>query len=227
MTTFGLVHGACHGAWCWDRLTRLIEDAGHDAVAVDLPCENNAKTFSDYADVVTTSLADREHVVLVGHSLGGLTIPLVAAQRPVERLVFLCALLPLPGQLPFGHDPDEPEGSAPGLTLVEHPDRTFTFSAASAATHLYNRCAPADAAWATAKLRRQSRTPNHQACPLAEWPDVTRTYILTRDDRIVVPEFARYIARKRAGLEPIEIDGDHSPFLSNVRVLADLLLSFA
>ena len=227
MTTFGLVHGAGHGAWCWERLTPILEQAGHDVVAVDLPCEDNAATFSDYADIVARSLLGRERVVLVGHSLGGLTTPLVAARRPVERLVFLCALLPLPGRIPFGDEPEAPEATAPGLTIDEHPDGTFTFSAAAAATHLYNRCSQADIAWAIPRLRRQSRNPNHEPCPLKAWPDVPRTYILATDDRIVGPDHARYIARTRGGMVPIEIDSDHSPFLSNVRALAALLLTFA
>ena len=227
MTTFALVHGAGHGAWCWIRLTHILENAGHSVIAVDLPCEDSTKTFSDYADVVVRSVDGRERVVLVGHSLGGLTIPLVAARRPVERLVFLCALLPIPGRIPFGEDPDAPPDVAPGLTLERFPDGTFAFTAASAATHLYNRCSPDDVAWATARLRRQSPAPNAEPCPLARWPDAPRTYVLTRDDRIVMPDHARYIARTRGAMTPIEIDGDHSPFLSNVATLVSLLLSFA
>jgi pimeloyl-ACP methyl ester carboxylesterase len=196
-------------------------------IAVDLPCEDPTKRFSDYADVVVRSLDRRERVVLVAHSLGGLTAPLVAARRPVAHVVLLCALLPIPGQIPFGHDPGAPPDVAPGLTLDEFPDGTFAFTAASAATHLYNRCSPDDVKWATARLRRQSPAPNAEPCPLERWPDVLRTYVLTRDDRIVMPDHARYIARTRAGLVPIEIDGDHSPFLSNVVALARLLLSFA
>jgi hypothetical protein len=141
--------------------------------------------------------------------------------------VFLRALLPIPGRVPFGHDPDAPPDVAPGLELDGYPDGTFRFTATSAATHLYNSCSPQDAAWATARLRRQSPAPNALPCPLERWPDAPRTYILTRDDRIVMPDHARYVARTRAGVTPIEIDGDHSPFLSNVETVAGLLLTLA
>src|SRR5437764_9043882 len=99
MAVFGLVHGVCAGGWCWELLTPYLEAAGHDGVAADLPCEDPAATFSDYAGVVDEALGSAsEDVVLVGHSTGGLTIPLVAARRPVRELVFLCGLIPEPGR---------------------------------------------------------------------------------------------------------------------------------
>jgi pimeloyl-ACP methyl ester carboxylesterase len=92
MSTFALVHGACHGAWCWQRLTPELEGRGHRVVAVDLPTEDRSAGNVRYAEIVAESLAGLEDdVVVVGHSLAGLTIPLVAALRPVRRLVFLCA----------------------------------------------------------------------------------------------------------------------------------------
>jgi pimeloyl-ACP methyl ester carboxylesterase len=55
MTTFALVHGAWHGAWCWEQLTPL-QRAGHDVVTMDLPSEDGAATFDTYADVVCAAL---------------------------------------------------------------------------------------------------------------------------------------------------------------------------
>ncbi len=91
MAIFGLVHGVCaRRFWCWELLTPHLKAAGHEVIAVDLPCEDREATFSDYAEVVHDTLgATRDEVVLVGHSTGGLTIPLVAARRPVRELVFL------------------------------------------------------------------------------------------------------------------------------------------
>ena len=93
MATIGLVHGSWHGAWCWSQLVPDLEARGHRALAIDLPCEDPASGCIQYAEVVDRALPDDEDLVLVGHSLGGLTIPLVAALRPVKRLVFLCAVL--------------------------------------------------------------------------------------------------------------------------------------
>ena len=92
MTDFGLVHGAYHGAWCWERLTPELERLGHRVFTVDLPAEDPEAGAAEYAAVAVTAFADAdEDLVLVGHSLGGLTIPLIAASRPVRQLIFLAA----------------------------------------------------------------------------------------------------------------------------------------
>lgn len=51
MTTFALVHGGFHGAWCWEQLSQLLQKDGHRVVTMDLPLEDSATTFDDYADV--------------------------------------------------------------------------------------------------------------------------------------------------------------------------------
>ena len=113
MTTIALVHGAFHGAWCWDHLRPELEARGFAVVAPDLPCDDPSAGCVAYADVVVTALAHvNDEVILVGHSLGGLTIPLVAAARPVRRMVFLCAFLPQPGR-PFTAQYGEEEGMFP------------------------------------------------------------------------------------------------------------------
>jgi hypothetical protein len=68
VSTFVLVHGAWHGAWCWSRLLPELEARGHRSVVMDLPVEDGDATFEEYADVV-----------LVGHALGAMVLPLVAA----------------------------------------------------------------------------------------------------------------------------------------------------
>src|SRR5262245_44813851 len=98
MTTFALVHGAHHGAWCWEKLIPDLEARGAAAVAVDLPCEDATAGAVRYAEIAAGALAGvQDDVVLVGHSLAGITIPLVAGTRPVAQLVYLAAALPKPG----------------------------------------------------------------------------------------------------------------------------------
>ena len=52
MATFALVHGAWHGAWCWERLIPLLQQAGHSVVAPELPSEDGSADFDAYADLV-------------------------------------------------------------------------------------------------------------------------------------------------------------------------------
>jgi len=111
MTTFALVHGAWHGAWCWELLSPHLHQAGHDVVAPDLPCDDgSATTFDAYADVVCAALDGRdEDVVVVGHSLGGPTATLVAARRPIQHLIYLCAAVPAVGRSLFDQWQEQPD----------------------------------------------------------------------------------------------------------------------
>ncbi|KAH0688981.1 hypothetical protein KY289_016339 [Solanum tuberosum] len=65
---FVLVHGACHGAWCWYKVVTILRSEGH------------------------------KRVVLVGHSLGGINISLAMEKFPhkIAVAVFVTASMPGP-----------------------------------------------------------------------------------------------------------------------------------
>jgi pimeloyl-ACP methyl ester carboxylesterase len=110
MTTFALVHGAWHGAWCWELLAPVLRQAGHDVVAMDLPIESGSASFDTYTDVVCSALQGRDgDVVAVRHSYGGMVIPSVAARRPVRHLVYVCAGIPDIGRSLADQLRDEPD----------------------------------------------------------------------------------------------------------------------
>jgi pimeloyl-ACP methyl ester carboxylesterase len=228
MATIGLVHGAGHGAWCWARLEPELRARGHRTVAMDLPCEEPAAGASRYAAVVDRALPPADDLVLVGHSLGGLTIPLVATLRPVRHLVFLCALIPVPGQ-----SLADQVAADPGIyagTLAGHPGRvtevdgtTWFRDEAAARDVFYHDCTPGDVHWAFARLRRQAAAPRREPCPLARWPAVTASYVLASDDRAIAPAWSRRAAPARLGVTPVELAGSHSPFLARPVELAAVL----
>jgi pimeloyl-ACP methyl ester carboxylesterase len=228
VTTFCLVHGAWHGGWCWDRLAPELEARGGKVVAPDLPCEDVDAGVSVYADVVDAALGDAGDVILVGHSLGGATIPLVAARRPVRALVYLCALVPTPGE-PISRaiaDGALLPGFA-GSTVKDELGRTYWPDPAAAVHDLFHDAPPAAAVDAAARLRRQARAASREPCPLDELPDMERICVVCRDDRAVSASWSRTAARDLLGVEPVELPGSHSPFLSRPAELAELLFSLA
>jgi pimeloyl-ACP methyl ester carboxylesterase len=168
-----------------------------------------------------------EDVVVVGHSLGGLTIPLIAAARPVQRLVFLCAILPQPG-LSFAAQSAEDRGALPpnfGAAQRVHPDGSTSWPEQAAIERFYHDCAPEDARWAASRLRRQAWKSVDETTPLETWPAAPCTSILCTEDRVVVPAWSRRIAIERLGAAAVEVPGGHSPFLSRPAELATLLAS--
>ena len=82
MATYVLIHGAGDVGWYWHLVAAELRERGHEVVAPDLPCEDESAGWWDYADAVVEAMGDRSHLVVVGHSMGGFTAPLVCARRP-------------------------------------------------------------------------------------------------------------------------------------------------
>ncbi len=99
MATFALIHGGGGSAWDWHLVAPALRERGHDAAAVDLPSEDESAGWEEYADAVVQAIGDRREVVVVGHSLGGFTAPLVCVRMPVDLLVLVAAMIPSPGEL--------------------------------------------------------------------------------------------------------------------------------
>jgi pimeloyl-ACP methyl ester carboxylesterase len=232
MATFVLVHGAFHGAWCWESLAPLLRQAGHEVVAMDLPIEDGSASFEDYADVVCASLDGYgDDVVVVGHSFGGLTIPLVAARRPVRHLVYLCAVVPEVGKSVYGQLADEPEMADLGYHAgCTEPDAQLRMRFVDLALFREWACADCDdtvVQTAFGQLRPQSMYSATLPFSLAQFPSVPCTSVICSEDRVLGREWAERIARDRLGAELVELPGSHSPFLSRPAAVADVLLRVA
>jgi len=205
MATFCLVHGAWHGGWAWDPLRAELEARGHSVVAPDLPCEDRDAGVVEYAAVVLAALGGEDGAIVVGHSLGGLTIPLV----PARIHVFLCALVAGTGW----------EGVfVPGFGDARRRDelgRSYYPDPADAARELQY---PPELAALAARLRPQA--------PADAGAGELRgavAYIVCARDAAIRPEWQRHLARDVLGVEPVELDAGHSPMLSHPRELADIL----
>jgi len=228
MALFGLVHGSMHGGFCWRDLVVELDRLGHAAVAPDLPCDDVAAGVGEYADAVEASLAglpDAEAPVLVGHSLGSRTIPVVAARRPRSRMIFLCSV-------PTGAGLIDADAFA-GMVTPEYAAARFDaradgarrIDAEAAGRVFFGECDPRIRKWAAQQLRWQGPRPLAESAPIARWPEVPLDVVLARDDRAVRFEWARAAAMPwLGGREPRVIPGDHSPFLSRPALLAKTLV---
>ena len=224
MTTFGLVHGAWHGAWCWDRLVPELERRGHVAVAPDLPIDDALAGHAEYARAVVDALAGHDEVVLVGHSMGTLVIPLVAAARPVRGMVFLCGVPLVPG-VTVGLDLSNmvSDEVAHAARFRDESGRDM-YDNATARRVFFHDCDDALASWAVARLRPQGPRPLTEPSPLVEWPAAPSAVVLTDDDRVVNSSWAATAAKEWLGRDAVVMPGSHSPFLSHPAELADVLV---
>jgi pimeloyl-ACP methyl ester carboxylesterase len=219
VATFALVHGAWHDASCWEPLRELLARAGHRVVAPDLPCDDVAAGFDEYAAATIAALGDGdEPAVLVGHSLGSDTIAVVAAARPVARLVYLC-----PRMGGFERGPDEPRAFRRSFrwTGTDELGRTY-WSAEDARRVMYPRLEPELAERAAVRLRPQADL-RWAAYPLARPPAVPSTFVLALEDECFDVDWSRWAAGALLGVEPVELPGGHFPMLERPAELAELL----
>jgi pimeloyl-ACP methyl ester carboxylesterase len=221
-----LVHGNYHGGWCWDFLAPELERRGHRVIAVDLPIGDPMAGAAAYADAVEADVRDLDDPVLIGHSMAGAVIPIVATRRHVRRLIFLAAMLPLPGV--SINDQRASEAIDAPITFETSEwtslgDDVWAVGPNTATEVFFHDASPEQAAWAVARLRPQCYRVMSEPSPLSAWPDVDSRYVVCRDDRATNPDWGRMAARSRLGIEPVEIDGAHSPFLTRPIELAALI----
>ena len=114
-------------------------------------------------------------------------------------------------------------GFSPAERAIGHEDGSASWPKAGAIEVFYHDCDPLIAADAAARLRRQFWRVTQEVTPLREWPAARSAYILCTGDRMVSGDYSTRASRNVLGLEPVEISGGHSPFLSRPRELADAI----
>ena len=214
-STFALIHGAGDVGWYWHLVRAELLERGYDAVAPDLPCEDDDAGLAEYADAVVQAIGDRSPLVVVAQSLGGFTAPLVCDRVPVELLVLVAPMIPAPGEAPdeywsntgYGEEVTERYEDEVSLFYQDVPSRL--------------------ASEAIRRGRTQSAARMGEPSPLRAWPHVPTRVLLCRDDRLFPPAFVRRVARERLGIVPDEMDGGHTPALSHPKELVDRLEAYA
>lgn len=143
MAHFVLVHGAWHGAWCWQRVLPTLRAAGHGADALTLTGVGERAHLLSREITLETHIADvmnfigaqeLQDVVLAVHSYAGMLGTAVAdrlqAAQPgvLRHLVYIDAAIPTPGE----------------SWSSRHPDDVRQARTQAAATHPMNALPPPD-----------------------------------------------------------------------------------
>ncbi len=225
MVTFVLIPGAGGEAWYWHRVVAELDRRGRVGVAVDLPAADDAAGLSEYVEAVVQAVGDRQQLVLVAQSLGGFTAPIVCERVPVDLLVLLNAMIPLPGEpgeewwTNTRHEQARAEHAALiGRSVSGEFDpfeEFFHDVPQDVVDEAIKRGEPA-----------QSSTPMAEPWPLTAWPDVPTRVLIARDDRFFPAEFQRRVARERLGSTPDEMAGGHLVALSRPIELTDRLEAY-
>jgi pimeloyl-ACP methyl ester carboxylesterase len=225
MATYVLIHGAASDSWYWHLVVPELQARGHDVVAVDLPCDDDAAGLDEYADTVVRAIGDRTDLVVVAQSLGGFTAPLVCDRVPTRLLVLLAAMIPAPGE--SGGDWWANTGwDEAHRAQAERDGRSLEGGFDVVAEFLHDLPADVTAEVLARGERGQSGTPMEKPWPLDRWPDVPTRVLLCRDDRFFPAPFMRRVALERLGITPGEMPGGHLPALGHPRELVERLESY-
>ncbi len=208
-------------AWYWHRVTPLLQAMGHDAVAVDLPGDDDGAGLDAYAEIVASAVAGRRDAILVAQSLGGFTAPLVSARAPVTMLVLVNAMIPKPGETAGAW-----WGATGATEARERAAERGGYPEAFDLTTYFLHDLPADVLDASPPPREEASVVFGDPCGFERWPDIPIRVLAGRDDRFFPVEFQRRVARERLGIGIDEVPGGHLVALSNPDGVADRLLAY-
>lgn len=228
MTHAVLIPGAGGAGWIWSRVVPLLEDAGHTAVALDLPADDESAGLPEYVELILAASAYTDDVLLVAQSLGGFTGVLASdhlcnAGRPPRGLVLLNAMVPAPGETPgqwwdaVGHADAAAAAAAAGGWSTDFDLETF----------FLHDVDPAIAAEGEEHQRNEAGIVFGQACAIETWPSVPTRVLAGADDRFFPLVLQQRVARERLGLEAQVVPGGHLAAISQPDAVAAAILESA
>lgn len=236
MANFVLVHGAFHGGWCWQKLTPLLQAAGHRVFTPDLspPDDDRQETpeacLARWSGMVTELLHGlAEPAFLVGHSRGGIIISEVAEQAPerVAGLVYLAAFLVHDGESMTAARARLGAPPAGVLTTRDAETGRLVADPESVAALIYSDCPPSELDLVRSLLRAEPAAAFAIAPHLSteRFGTVLRTYVECTGDRVMPLAFQRGLQESSPCDQVMSLDCDHAPYWSAPQRLADLLIA--
>ncbi|MCW8843117.1 MAG: alpha/beta fold hydrolase [Rhodobacteraceae bacterium] len=230
MSDILLVHGSCHGAWCWRDTIPALKALGHTARAINMPSHGGDPT--PLSDVTLASCAQSvadalgEDTVIVAHSWGGFPATLAADIAPakVKRLIYLCAYVPREGHSLVDMRKLAPR--QPILKAIARDPSGFSYGIKPeyAQEVFYADCPAGTTEYALAHISQQATLPQTTPAKLGEGhKSVPKSYIRCLHDNAIPPEFQAEMTADWPPEDVYEMPTSHSPFFTDPTGLAALI----
>lgn len=210
-----LVHGICAGSTSWQLVAQPLRDRGHQVTAIDL---HRGSLDADTSVAQEAVDAFGAAVVACGHSYGGMVITGLALPAG-SHLVYLGALMPDETETALGLSQGHPADL--GEVLTTDGDGNLVLGGEKLDEILWADATPDQAALARAQLRPQAVGPLLGSPTRIAWRDTPSTYVVTAQDRALLPDLQRDLARRATRV--IEWDCSHTPMVASADLLVDLL----
>jgi pimeloyl-ACP methyl ester carboxylesterase len=233
MTGIAFIHGGKHDSRCWRPTMDVIaaRAPGMKMVAPDLPGRGSIPGDDMSLAGCVKSVVDQiddaglDGILLVGHSLAGVTVPLIAAAlgpERVTRIVAVSCCVPPQGRTTASTVNLVTQGVARLLERVSFPRplaRWLFCNGMTAEQRAYGMSCLVPDAPDTPGL---TRAPADRSTLPAEIP---RTWVLCTRDRTLPPRVQRRFAANLGVSETVPIDTGHNPMIADPDGLADILLA--
>ncbi|KAL4190012.1 hypothetical protein AMTRI_Chr08g209880 [Amborella trichopoda] len=232
---FVLIHGACHGAWCWYKIASLLKNAGYKVSAVDLASAginmgdaDTIFTFEEYnkplVDLIS-KIPENQKVILVGHSAGGLSLSnaIRVCGKRISLVIYVAAR-------PANFDPKSITVLRKDLfhywyALGPNKPPTSVIFRSEKQREMLSQLSPyEDSILASMLLRRAPFRAFADSGFEGQIEKVSTVYIKTKKDTVVNLELQEQIIRFLSPDEVMDVDSDHSPFFSKPNELFALLV---
>lgn len=225
MPTALLIHGSTQRASCWDLVAPLLEEKGHRPITVELPKDEPGWAIDDFADFIANSIPDDDDIIAVAHSASGMFLPAISERRRVHALIWLAAVLPLPGASIIDQVRAEPDmmcadWRAAGTRWIEPRDWPEL-----AARFLFHDVPAERLAWAQTTVHPM-RTDAALRTPAGNWGTAERRIcVIATLDRTINPLWQERAWRERTGTAPVLVEAGHCPHVSVPEAVADIILA--
>lgn len=234
MTTYLLIHGSWHGAWCWEKVIPLLKAKGHEVLAPDLPGHGEDKTplkeitLQSYVDCVGNLLnVLQDPAILVGHSMGGIVISQVAQYFPtkVKKLIYVAAFLPKNNQSLFDVAQFQATTRFVKMMKADEKENTFYFSFKGMYDFAYHQYDKTQFCILEKRFCVDPLAPLQTPLVLTEenFGRIPRVYIECEEDRAILLSTQRKMLEETP-CTVFSLQCDHSPFYSDPEGLVNRFL---
>ncbi|MEP2028480.1 MAG: alpha/beta fold hydrolase [Paracoccaceae bacterium] len=230
MARFLLVHGSCHGAWCWRDTLPALFALNHEAKAIDLPGHGadpmpiRKVTFDSYVDAIAAATV--AETIVVGHAMSGFMISAAAEKAPqkIAHLIYIAAYTPQDGL-----SLDDVRGAAPTrkntpAIQTSQDQLSVTLDPSDIEDFFYHDCPEGTLNYAGPRLCPEAIAPQHTPVSLSKaYSSMPKSYVVCKNDRAISPAYQALMAANFPKRNVHEIGTGHSPFFADPNGLASVL----
>ncbi|KEH17957.1 alpha/beta fold hydrolase [Medicago truncatula] len=248
---FVLIHGGSHGAWCWYKVVTMLKSAGHNVTTIELAASGinpiqvqEIHSISKYYEPLMTfmeSLPPNEKVILVGHSLGGVSTSVAMEKFPqkISVAVFVTAYV-LSQNLSYPVVLQEQARRLSSLMdtkffFFDGPNKPATARLVGPkfmASKMYQLSPSEDLTLALSLVRpvpiykdvelllKETTVTNDRN------GRVPKFFIISKSDNLITEDFQMWMIKRSGPFEKVEVieDSDHMVMLSKPKKLSSTLL---